>query len=144
VIAVDTNLLVYCHRVEAPKHREAKRVLADLCGGHASWAIPWPCLSEYFSVVTHRSVWKDQASSATQAFAQMRAWLASPSNRLISELDETFDVLADLAVAQDLRGGAIHDARIAAICISHDVDTLLTADRDFSRFAALRTVNPLV
>lgn len=144
MIAVDTNLLVYCHRVEAPKHVEAKRVVADLCGGEASWAIPWPCLSEFFAVVTNRAVWKDHASSASQAFAQMRAWLGSPSQRLISEIDETFDIFADLAVKQDLRGGAIHDARIAAICISHDVEVLVTADRDFSRFAALRTVNPFV
>lgn len=143
MIAVDTNLLVYCHRVEAPKHKDAKRVLAGLCSGEASWSIPWPCLSEYFAVVTNRLVWKERASSASQAFAQMRAWLDSPSHRLISEIDETFEVFADLAVNQDLRGGAIHDARIAAICISHDVEVLFTADRDFSRFPALRTSNPL-
>lgn len=143
MIAVDTNLLVYCHRVEAPQHREARRVLAELCSGQASWAIPWPCLSEYFAVVTNRAVWKDRASTAAQAVAQMRAWLGSPSHRLISEIDETFEVLATLAVKQDLRGGAIHDARIAAICISHDVEVLLTADRDFSRFPALHTANPL-
>lgn len=143
MIAVDTNLLVYCHRAEAPKHQQAIQLLADLCGGEASWAIPWPCLSEYLAVVTNRAIWKDQASSAAQAFAQMAAWLGSPSHRLIAEIDETFDVFAQLAVGQDLRGGAIHDARIAAICISHDIDVLLTADRDFSRFAALRTSNPL-
>jgi predicted nucleic acid-binding protein len=41
-------------------------------------------------------------------------------------------------------GPLFHDARIAAICLSHGVTALWTADRDFSRFPALRTHNPLV
>ena len=40
-------------------------------------------------------------------------------------------------------GGVVHDARIAAICIANDVDTLLTRDRDFSLFPELRTKNPI-
>jgi predicted nucleic acid-binding protein len=38
----------------------------------------------------------------------------------------------------------VHDARIAALCLSHGVCELWSADRDFSRFPALRTRNPLV
>ena len=37
----------------------------------------------------------------------------------------------------------IHDARIAAICLHNGVTELWTADRDFSRFKPLKTVNPL-
>jgi uncharacterized protein len=36
-------------------------------------------------------------------------------------------------------GPAIHDAKIAAICVSHGVRELLTIDRDFTRFPALNT-----
>ncbi len=38
----------------------------------------------------------------------------------------------------------IHDARIAAICVSHGVRELWTADRDFSRFRGLAVRNPLI
>jgi predicted nucleic acid-binding protein len=41
-------------------------------------------------------------------------------------------------------GPRIHDAHIAALCIQHSVDELWTADRDFSRFSALNTRNPLL
>ena len=41
-------------------------------------------------------------------------------------------------------GAKVHDARVAAICISHGVAELWTADRDFSRFPVLKTTNPLV
>jgi predicted nucleic acid-binding protein len=39
---------------------------------------------------------------------------------------------------------AIHDARIAAICLQHGVSELWTADRDFSRFPKVKVRNPLV
>ena len=34
-------------------------------------------------------------------------------------------------------------SRIAAICIAHGVEELLTRDRDFSLFPELRTRNPI-
>ena len=41
-------------------------------------------------------------------------------------------------------GGAVHDARVAAICIRQGVRKLLSVDRDFSRFPQLRLENPLL
>jgi uncharacterized protein len=41
-------------------------------------------------------------------------------------------------------GATVHDAKIAAICLSHGVTELWTADRDFGYFPELRTRNPLV
>jgi hypothetical protein len=47
-------------------------------------------------------------------------------------------------LAGNIAGPLVHDARIAAICLQHGVRELWTADRDFSRFPQLKTVNPLV
>ncbi|HOV19240.1 hypothetical protein [Ottowia sp.] len=38
----------------------------------------------------------------------------------------------------------VHDARIAALCLAHGARELWTADCDFSRFAGVRTRNPLL
>jgi len=43
-----------------------------------------------------------------------------------------------------IAGPQVHDARIAALCRDHGVHELWSADRDFSRFAGLAVVNPLV
>jgi predicted nucleic acid-binding protein len=43
-----------------------------------------------------------------------------------------------------VNGAQVHDARVAALCRTHGVRELWTADRDFSRFPNLRTRNPLV
>ena len=41
-------------------------------------------------------------------------------------------------------GPAVHDARIAALCLTHGVQALWAADRDLTRFPRLRSVNPLI
>ena len=41
-------------------------------------------------------------------------------------------------------GGVVHDARIAAICLAHGVEALLTRDRDFSMFPELTLRDPFV
>jgi predicted nucleic acid-binding protein len=38
----------------------------------------------------------------------------------------------------------LNDARIAAICLQRGIEELWSADRDFSRFPALRAFNPLL
>src|SRR5699024_9884608 len=54
------------------------------------------------------------------------------------------DRLRSLVTDGRVVGPRVHDARIAAICLSHGISELWTADRDFSRFPALKTRNPLV
>ena len=52
MIAVDTNLLVYAHRADSEWNAQAYRVIETLANGR-HWAIPWPCLHEFFAITTH-------------------------------------------------------------------------------------------
>ncbi len=142
MIAVDTNMLVYAHRREAPEHPAALAKLAALAGGSAAWAIPWPCVYEFLSVVTNRRIWQEKASSQAEAWRQVEAWVGSPSVRLLSETADFVAVLSGLVARPRVIGPVVHDARIAAICVAHGVQVLLTRDRDFSFFPELRTENP--
>lgn len=142
MIAVDTNVLVYAHRREARENVAALRRLSELAAGSVAWAIPWPCLFEFFSVVTNRRIWKDAISTPAQARQQVEAWLASPSLRLLSETDDFASVLLPLVSRPRVHGPVVHDARVAALCLAHGVERLLTRDRDFSLFPELVTENP--
>jgi len=143
VIAVDTNLLVYAHRADSPFHDRARSALESLAAGAREWAIPWPCAHEFFAVVTHPRIYKT-ATPPEMAFAQLRAMHALANLAFITEADDHVEYLERLALTAKVHGGAIHDARIAAICLSHGVAELWSADRDFSRFPALTVRNPLV
>lgn len=143
MLAVDTNVLVYAHRREAAEHTAAAEVVRGLAEGAQPWAVPWPCLYEFFSVVTNPKIWRESASTPSQAWAQIEAWLGSPSLRLLGETPEFGRVLARFLDQPRVRGGIVHDARVAALCVAHGIEALLTRDRDFSLFAELRTRNPL-
>jgi toxin-antitoxin system PIN domain toxin len=142
MVAVDTNVLVYAHRREVREHRAAIKLVAGLAEGGDRWAIPWPCLYEFISVATNPRIWKDTASSPEEASKQLDAWLGSPSLVLLSETDDFWTILRGFAVRPRVRGPIIHDARIAALCIAHGVNVLLTRDRDFSLFSELAVRDP--
>ena len=143
MIAVDTNLLVYAHRRESRAYETAYKVLLELSEGERVWAIPWPCCYEFFSVVTNRRIWREAATPPERAWAQLEAWAASPSNQLIGETDDFLSVLKGFVQRPRVRGAVVHDARVAAICIAHGVEMLLTRDRDFSLFPELPTRDPI-
>ena len=142
MVAVDTNVLVYAHRREPREHRAAVQVLQELSEGREPWGVPWPCVYEFFSLVTNRRIWKDAASTPDQAWLQLTAWFASPTLRLLGEADGFLEVLSTLARRARVRGPIIHDARVAAICLTHGVERLLTRDRDFSLFPELAREDP--
>ncbi len=135
--AVDTNILVYAHRREAPRHAESRAQVSALAESRAPWAIAWPCLSEFYSVVTNTKIWKGRASSPAEALGQISAWCNSPTLELLSEVDTSLELFASLLMTAQVKGAVVHDARIVAICLAHGVRALITADRDFSRFPQL-------
>ena len=142
MLAVETNVLVYAHRREVAEHSAAAGLLRGLAEGPERWAIPWPCIYEFMSVVTNRRIWKAVASTPREAWSQLQVWRASPTCRLIGETEEFFDLLETFVRHPRVVGPVVHDARIAAICVAHGVEALLTRDRDFSLFPELSLRNP--
>jgi toxin-antitoxin system PIN domain toxin len=142
LIAVDTNVLVYAHRADAPLHDRAVGAVTRLAESRTAWAIPWPCVHEFVAIVTHPRIF-DPPTGMGAATDQVAAWMESPSLVLISETTDHWSRLVELVSGSGVVGPRIHDARVATICLSHGVSRLWTLDRDFSRFTPLRTINPL-
>jgi uncharacterized protein len=65
-----------------------------------------------------------------------------PVIRLLAEPFDFPAQLAEFARRPRVRGPVIHDARVAAICVAHGVERLLTRDRDFALFPELVTDDP--
>jgi toxin-antitoxin system PIN domain toxin len=144
VIAVDTNLLVYAHREDAPWHAPALAWLTSVAEGPDPWAIPWPCVHEFLAIVTHPRIYRPPTPPA-RAVDQVDAWLEAPGVTLLAEgpKEDYWPTLRGLVLDGAVLGGQVHDARVAALCRHHGIRTLCTADRDFHRFAGLIVRNPL-
>lgn len=143
MIALDTSLLVYAHRTDVPHHAAARAVIEQAAARPDGWAIPWPCAHEFVAVVTGR-VFGAARTPVAVAFDALDAWLAHPRCVALGETPGHAAVLRRLMERATLHGGAVHDARIAAICLDHAVDEFWTRDRDFARFPDLRVRDPLI
>jgi predicted nucleic acid-binding protein len=77
------------------------------------------------------------------ALSELRSLLESPSLVLLSETARHPEVMDALLRQSGVAGNLVHDAHIAALCLEHGVNELVTADRDFLRFGGLRVFNPL-
>ena len=140
MIAVDTNILVYAHRTEAPRHEQALKWLEYLANGQIPWGLPVFCLGEFIRVVTHRRVF-DPPSTLEEATGAIQALMESPRIRILSPGSEYFGNLLEALWDGEATGNLVLDAQIVAVCREHGVDTLLTEDRDFKRFSKLRLLN---
>ncbi len=143
MIAVDTNILVYAHREDSPFHKAASSSVRSLAESAQAWAIPWPCIHEFYAVATHPKIY-NPPSSSDQAIKQISAWLSSKSLVIMGETGAHWITLKSQLVSGKVVGPQIHDTRIAALCLQHDVHELWSADRDFSRYPLLKTRNPLI
>ncbi len=95
------------------------------------------------AVDTNVLVYAHRAESGFHARAFDCIQLLAEGNRPWA-ITVSWPILSDLTHKAKLQGGQFHDARIAALCIENGVSALYSADRDFGRFIALKTINPLV
>jgi len=143
MIAVDSNVLVYAHREDSAWHDPAYACLLEVAEGRDPWAVPWPCLHEFLAIVTHPRIYAPPTPLET-ALEQVQAWLESPGLVLLGETESYWQQLEGLLRPARVCGAQVHDARVAALCLEHGITELWTADRDFSRFPALKVRNPLI
>lgn len=143
MIAIDTNILVYSHRVDSPWFARAHDVITELAESRMSWAVPWPCIHEFLAIVTHPRIYAPP-TPLKNAIDQVEAWLESPGLSLLAETDDYWTHLRPVIENGRVAGPQIHDARIAALCRLHGVRELWTADRDFTRFPGIAVRNPLI
>lgn len=141
MIALDTNILVYAHRREMEWHERARASVEDLLSARRPWALPWSVAHEFLAVVTRLPA---RPTPLAEALGVLEALAGAPGCRPLAEPAGYLAALRRLAVAGQVSGHRIYDARIAAVCLANGVAELWTADRDFGRFPTLRTRNPLV
>ncbi len=143
MIAIDTNLLVYAHRMDMAFHKKADQFLTELFESNIPVAIPTPCISEFLSIVTNSKIFKEP-SPREIAFQEIENILALEHITVIGELTGFLSILKKISTKAKISGGQFHDARIMSICLQHEISILYSADRDFNRFSGVKIKNPLV
>jgi uncharacterized protein len=124
-------------------HPQPTAIILELAEGRLPWAVPWPCVHEFFAISTHPRIYSP-ATPLSTAIDQVHAWFESPSLVLLAESGRYWQVLSRILEASKITGPQVHDARIAGLCLVHGISELWTSDRDFSRFQDVKIRNPLL
>ncbi|MEK7705868.1 MAG: TA system VapC family ribonuclease toxin, partial [Myxococcota bacterium] len=116
-------------------------LLARLANGTQPFGLVWPGRYEFLRVVTHRRVF-DPPTSLADAIRTVEDFVAMPMARLLSETERHAQVLAKVLSRSPVDGNLVHDAHLVALALEHGVHEIVTYDRDFARFDAVRACTP--
>ena len=140
MIAVDTNILVYALHPGVPQHDEALRRLEVLATGRAPWGIPFPCVTRYLRITTHRAF--RPVIAAADVWHNLDAVLHSPSVQLLTPTSRHLPLLREVMEESGALGDLAYDAQVVTLCLEYGVRELLTADKGFRRFSGIRVTDP--
>jgi uncharacterized protein len=142
MIAIDTNLLIYAHRSALPEHRAARRAIERASLDPRGWGIPFPCIAEFWSVVTHP---ESQGGGSPPAKARqfLGALVLEAGARVWTPHEGSWERVAKLAEDLNVRGPRIFDLQIAMIAFENGATEIWTHDRNFLAFPGLTILDPL-
>jgi toxin-antitoxin system PIN domain toxin len=141
MLLIDVNVLVYAHRVDAPRHADYLRWLQGVTNGDQAYGMSDIVLSGLVRVVTHPRIFHPPSSTeAALAFAnEVRG---QPHCARIEPGPRHWDIFTRLCATVGARGNLVPDAYLAALAIESGSEWI-TADRDYSRFPGLKWRHPL-
>jgi toxin-antitoxin system PIN domain toxin len=142
LIAIDTNLLVYAHRSGLPEHDAARRAIRAASKHLRGWGIPLPCVTEFWSVVTHPQC-AGGGSSPRQAQAFLRALVEEGGAHVWASQVNHWDKVARLAENLNVRGPRVFDLQIALAAFENGAVEIWTHDRGFLALPGLTVRDPL-
>ena len=141
MILVDANLLLYAHEADGGSRHEAARAwLERLLETEPDVRFGLAVVLAFTRISTDPRIYA-QPRTPADAIGIVVALLARPNVTLASPGDRHWTILAGLAEAGRARGPLLMDAHLAALAMEHGA-TLATSDRDFTRFAGLRHIDP--
>lgn len=141
MILVDANLLLYAYHPRAEQHQKSSAWLERVLSGPDLVRFAWLTVWAFLRISTSPRVF-ERPLSPSEAEAAICSWLAQPVAGILEPGERHWDILRAVVHDSQASGPLIMDAALAAIALEHGA-TLCTTDRDFSRFAGLKWMNPL-
>ena len=139
--SLDANVLLYASDRSSDRFEAATRFVGACAAGRELLCLAWPTLMSYLRIATHPRIFASPLSPE-EASGNVRALLALPHVRAVSELDGFMDAYARLTGGVAVRGNLVPDAHLAAILFQHGVRTLYSNERDFLKFGWLDLRDP--
>lgn len=142
MLLVDTNVLVYANRRNAPRHEEYRDWMQGLIDGPEPYAVCDFAVAGLVRIITNHRIYKGDAATTDEALAFAAAIREQPHAMVVNPGSGFWDIFAGLCRSTSAAGKLVPDAFLAALAIEHGCE-VVTTDTDFRKFPGLRWRHPL-
>lgn len=140
MFVVDANVLLYAVNRSTPQHRDALSWLDDALSGQEPVGFAWVALLAFLRISTRAGV-LPRPLDVEDGLAVIGAWLGAAPATVVAPTARHLAILGGLLTERGIGGNLSTDAHLAALAIEHGA-TMVSFDRDFGRFAGLRSLVP--
>lgn len=141
MIVPDANLALYAYNASASEHARARAWWEKTLQSGETVGLAWQTLTAFIRIGTNPRAFT-QPLSVREAAEIVSTWLEQPAVSIVSPGARHWEILRRLLVTGQIAGPLVMDAHLAALAIEHGA-VLATTDKDFTRFAGLRLLDPL-
>jgi toxin-antitoxin system PIN domain toxin len=140
VILVDANVLLYAYQPRSELHQRCRTWVEEAFSGEEPVCLAWVTVLAFIRISTSSRIF-EQPLLATEAVSAVSSWLARPSVSVLEAGERCWEIFRQLLVEAQVSGPLVMDAFLAALALENGA-TLVTTDRDFTRFPKLKVRNP--
>ena len=140
MILVDANVLLYAYEPRSEHHQRCRAWVETAFSGEEPVSLAWVTVLAFIRIATSPRVF-ERPLLAAEAVSAVSSWLARPSVSVLEAGEQCWEILRRLLVEAQVSGPLVMDAFLAALAIENGA-TLVTTDRDFTRFPKLKVRNP--
>ena len=140
MILLDANVLLYAYDPRSTHHERCRTWLEQALSRDEPVCIAWVTLLAFIRIATNPRVYEAPLSTA-EAVAIVSAWVSREAVSILEAGEQCWEILRVLLVEAQVSGPLVMDAFLAALALENGA-TLVTTDRDFSRFPKLRLSDP--
>jgi hypothetical protein len=140
VILVDANVLLYAYDPRSAHHARCRAWVERAFSGQEAVCIAWITLLAFLRIGTNPRVYEAPLTTA-EALGIVSSWVERDSVYVLEASERCFEIFRELLVQAQVTGPLVMDAFLAALALENGA-TLVTTDRDFSRFPKLKLADP--
>lgn len=138
---LDTNILLRRIVPAHPQHAVTLTCLRKLREADSSLFVTTQNLSEFWNVCTRPAENNGLGLSVAEAAFHLKGF-----ERLFIRLvdnEHVYSHWSDLVISRNVMGSKVHDAKLVASMLAHEIDNLLTFNtKDFKRYSEIDAIDP--